>query len=511
MPTTSDNKKRIAKNTLLLYVRMLFLMLISLYTSRVILNALGVQDFGIYNAVGGVVSMFSILSGSLSSAISRFVTFELGKGNIDKLKKVFSASVTIQILLALIIVVLIESVGVWFLNYKMSIPEGRMEAANWVLQFSIVTFVINLVSVPYNATIIAHERMSAFAFISIFEGLSKLAVALLIVISPIDRLVFYSVLMCSMAFFVRLIYGFYCKNHFEECKYRFHWDKDILKQMFGFAGWSFLGNGAYLLNTQGINILMNLYFGVVVNAARGVAVQVDSVVRQFINNFTTAVNPQITKSYAQEDLSYMHHLICQSAKFSAFLMIFFLVPFMLESDIILRIWLKNVPNDASVFVKWILINSFVDTALTNSLVTAITATGRIKRYQIVVASFGLLVFPLTWIAYKLGAPAEATYAIFLFIYVILIFVRLIMIREYVQLKVSVYIRNVLFRVIPVLILSFIIPSLIAMRMSDGILRLLTICVVSMFSTSCIEYFIGFTVNERVFLKERFKFFFRKLS
>ena len=217
MTDTAQNNKRIAKNTLLLYIRMLLLMAINLYTSRIILKALGVEDFGIYNVVGGVVSMFSIISSSLSTAISRFLTFELGKGDKEKLKNIFSASVTIQLLLSIIIVVLVELIGVWFLNTKMSIPPQRIFAANWVLQFSLLTFVINLISIPYNAAIIAHEKMSAFAYVSIIEGIGKLCIAFLIMISPFDKLIFYAILMCTLAIIVRLIYSYYCKRHFEEC------------------------------------------------------------------------------------------------------------------------------------------------------------------------------------------------------------------------------------------------------------------------------------------------------
>ncbi|MDM8155954.1 MATE family efflux transporter, partial [Bacteroides gallinaceum] len=233
MANISANNKRIAKNTLLLYFRMLFMMAVSLYTSRVVLNALGVEDFGIYNVVGGVVAMFSMLSGSLSSAITRFITYELGTGNQENLKKIFSSAVTIQIGLAVLIILLAEAVGVWFLNVKMNIPDVRMVAANWVFQFSILTFAINLISVPYNASIIAHERMSAFAYISILEAIGKLAIAFLIVISPMDKLIFYAILMCAVALIVRFAYGVYCKRHFEECTYRFIFDKDLLKQMFG--------------------------------------------------------------------------------------------------------------------------------------------------------------------------------------------------------------------------------------------------------------------------------------
>ena len=270
---SSDNNKRIAKNTLLLYFRMLFMMVVSLYTSRVILNALGVEDFGIYNVVGGVVAMFSVISGSLSAAISRFITYELGKGDQSKLNKIFLASVTIQLLLSLIIVVLIESVGVWFLNAKMTIPEARMTATNWVLQFSIVTFVFNLINVPYNAAIIAHERMSAFAYISILEAVCKLAIAFLIMVSPMDKLIFYAILMCVVSIIVRFTYGHYCKKHFTECTYHFHWDKDILMKIFGFAGWNFIGASSAVLRDRGGNIVLNIFFGPSVEPTRAITKQ----------------------------------------------------------------------------------------------------------------------------------------------------------------------------------------------------------------------------------------------
>ena len=278
MSDNSANNKRIAKNTLLLYIRMLFLMLVSLYTSRVILNALGVEDYGIYNVVGGVVTMFSMLSGSLSAAISRFITFELGTGDIEKLKKVFSASVTIQFGISLVFVVVAETIGIWFLNNKMEIPEGRLIAANWCLQFSIMTFVINLLCVPYNASIIAHEKMSAFAYISILDAVGKLVVAWCIALSPVDKLIFYGFLMALIAWIIQFIYSLYCKRHFVECSYKFIYDNDLLKQMFSFAGWNFFGAGSWQLMNQGVNLLLNIYFGVTLNAARGIATQVDHAV-----------------------------------------------------------------------------------------------------------------------------------------------------------------------------------------------------------------------------------------
>lgn len=374
---TSDNNKRIAKNTLLLYFRMLFMMVVSLYTSRVILNALGAEDFGIYNVVGGVVAMFTVISGSLSAAISRFITYELGKGDQSKLNKIFSTSVTIQLLLSLIIVVLIESFGVWFLNAKMTIPADRITAANWVLQFSIITFVINLISVPYNAVIIAHEKMSAFAYISILEALCKLAIAFLIMCSPIDKLIYYAVLMCIVAIIVRLTYGYYCKKHFSECTYHFLWDKELLSKMFSFAGWQFFGTGSYMLMTQGVNILLNFFFGPVVNAARGIAVQVDGIIQQFVNNFTTAINPQITKSYAEDKKAYMFLLIYTGAKYSYFLVLFFAIPIILETNTILTLWLKNVPEHTVSFLRLIICIDLLY-VLSNTMMTAMISTGNIN-------------------------------------------------------------------------------------------------------------------------------------
>lgn len=499
---SSDNNIRIAKNTLLLYVRMLFTMAVSLFTSRVILNTLGVEDYGINNVVGGIVTMFSVLSGSLSASISRFITFELGKGNLQRLKTIFSTGVNIQLGMSILVVVVAEAVGIWFLNTKMNIPAERMNAANWVFQCAILTFVLNLLSVPYNAAIIAHEKMSAFAYISVVEVSLKLIIVYMLMISPFDRLETYAVLLLLVGAVIRFIYGYYCKRHFEECTYHFVIDKPVLKEMTGFAGWNFLGNGAYMLNTQGVNILMNLYFGVAANAARGVATQVDATLKQFVNNFTTAVNPQITKSYAQGDLDYMHKLVCRSAKFSAFLMMFFAVPIILETNTILTIWLKMVPDYAVIFLQWIIISSFVDTVLANSLVTSMFATGNIKRYQVIVTTVGCLVFPFSWIAFKLGYPPEISYILYFVIYTILLGVRLYLLKDMVKLPVMMYVHDVLYRVFPVIGISFILPIIIRFSMQEGWKRLVLLTVVSTIVTAIVEYQIGLTKNERKFIIDR---------
>ena len=508
---TSDNNKRIAKNTLLLYVRMLFTMAVSLFTSRVILNTLGVEDYGINNVVGGIVTMFSVLSGSLSSSISRFITFELGKGNIERLKTIFSTGVNIQLGMSVLIIIIAEAVGIWFLNAKMNIPADRMVAANWVFQCAILTFVLNLLSVPYNAAIIAHEKMSAFAYISVVEVTLKLIIVYMLTISPFDRLKTYAVLLLCVGAVIRFIYGYYCKRHFEECTYHFVFDKPVLKEMTGFAGWNFLGNGAYMLNTQGVNILMNLYFGVAVNAARGVATQVDAALKQFVNNFTTAVNPQITKSYAQGDLDYMHKLVCRSAKFSAFLMMFFAVPIILETNTILTIWLKTVPDYAVIFLQWIIISSFMDTVLANSLVTSMFATGKIKRYQIIVTTVGCLVFPLSWIAFKLGFEPQVGYILYFIIYTILLFVRLYLLKDMVKLPVMMYIREVLYKLAPIIVVGFAIPGILILTMDAGWLRLILVCLLSVLVTAASEYFIGLSNKEKNFVAEKIKLVIGKIK
>ena len=508
---TSDNNKRIAKNTLLLYVRMLFTMAVSLFTSRVILNTLGVEDYGINNVVGGIVTMFSVLSGSLSSSISRFITFELGKGNIERLKTIFSTGVNIQLGMSVLIIIIAEAVGIWFLNAKMNIPADRMVAANWVFQCAILTFVLNLLSVPYNAAIIAHEKMSAFAYISVVEVTLKLIIVYMLTISPFDRLKTYAVLLLWVGAVIRFIYGYYCKRHFEECTYHFVFDKPVLKEMTGFAGWNFLGNGAYMLNTQGVNILMNLYFGVAVNAARGIATQVDAALKQFVNNFTTAVNPQITKSYAQGDLDYMHKLVCRSAKLSAFLMMFFAVPIILETNTILTIWLKTVPDYAVIFLQWIIISSFMDTVLANSLVTSMFATGKIKRYQIIVTTVGCLVFPLSWIAFKLGFEPQVGYILYFIIYTILLFVRLYLLKDMVKLPVMMYIREVLYKLAPVILVGFAIPGILILTMDAGWLRLILVCLLSVLVTAASEYFIGLSNKEKDFVAEKIKLVIGKIK
>ena len=492
---TSDNNKRIAKNTLLLYLRLILTMGVGLFTSRVVLNTLGVEDYGVYNVVGGVVAMFALFTGSLSAAISRFLTYELGKGNVYKLNVVFSTSVTIQLVLAIVVSLLAEIGGVWFLNTHMNIPADRMNAANWVLQFSILTFAINLVSVPYNAAIIAHEKMSAFAYISILEVILKLVVAYTLYVSPIDKLKTYAFLLALVALIIRFVYSIYCSRNFEECHYKFVFDKSLLEQMTGFAGWNLLGSGAYLFNTQGVNIVTNLYFGVAVNAARGVASQAEGIIRQFVTNFTTAINPQITKSYAAGDMNYMYSLVCRGAKFSYFLMFFFAVPFMFETETIMRLWLKNYPPEAPLFLRLSMIGTLFD-ILGNATANAAWATGNVKRYYIVIGGVGCLVFPLSWIAFAMGIDAYASYIAFAVVYLVLVFLKLYIIKGLIGFPVIEFYKNVFGRIVPVSILSFVLPAIVYFNMDNCLLRTFVVIAISGISTAAITYFIGMSKGER---------------
>lgn len=437
-------------------------MFVSLYTSRIILNALGVEDYGIYNVVGGVVTMFSLISNSLASAISRFITYELGRDDMECLQRTFSASVTILLLLSIIIIILVETIGIWFLNNHMTISPERLIAANWVFQFSLITFVTNLISVPYNASIIAHERMSAFAYISIIEAIGKLGIAFLITISPVDKLIFYALLMCIVAAVVRFLYGRYCKKHFKECRYHFIWDKTMLSVMSSFAGWSFIGASAGVLRSQGVNVLLNIYFDPLVNAARGVAVQVNNAIANFSNNFLMAINPQIIKSYSQNDIQRSFNLTMCSARFAYLLLCIISTPVVYETDYILKLWLKITPEYAVDFVRLAVILTLAE-VVSLPLMTLQQATGNIRNYQIVVGSIYMLNFPLSWIFLYMGFSPSIVYIVAICLAIISLYVRMFMLKRVVPVSLLQFNRDVILRICTVT--AFIILTLIFLKNS----------------------------------------------
>lgn len=512
MINATEKSKRIAKNTVLLYCRTFITMLVGLFTSRIILNALGVENFGIYNVVGGTIAMFSIFTGSLSSSISRFITYGLGENDSLKVKTIFSTSLTIQICLGVLILLIAETIGFFMLNTELNIPENKLYDAYWVLQFSVLTFVLGMLSVPFNASIIAHEKMSVFAYMGVLEVVLKLIFVTAMYLYPGDRLILYASLLFLIALILQIIYMTYCYRHFEECKFKISINRSLIKEMTGFAWWGFFGNTAYIFNTQGVNIILNIYFGVVVNAARGVVGQVEGAVTQFVNNFMTALSPQITKSCAANDYEYMFKLICRGAKFAFFLLLFFLIPLEFEADIVLSLWLVNVPDYTALFLRWSLVCCAV-MQLGGTSYTAIMAGGRIKNYSIVITIVGCLVFPLTWISFKLGLPAVSTYMIYTTIYMVLNLIRIYFLRILFRFPVRSYLTKVLIPVFKVIILSIIPVALVYVAMDSSFLRFITLTLVSTISISSSIYLLGLDVNEKKMITSKImsKFFHKEGS
>lgn len=501
MKNTTANNKRIAKNTILLYFRMLFMMVVSLYTSRVILNTLGVEDFGIYNVVGGVVTLFTFLNGSMSTATQRYLTFEIGTGNVEKLKKIFSICITIHGLIALIIVVLAETIGLWFLTNEMNIPVERMHAAMWVYQLSILTCVILMMSVPYNADIIAHEKMGVFAYISIFEVTAKLLVVYLLTYFDYDKLIIYAILIFCIQTIIRMIYGIYCKRHFDETKYKFTWDRVLLKEMLSFAGWNMFGILAGIGITQGVNIILNIFFGPIVNAARAIAVQVQNAITGFCSNFQLALSPQITKSYAGNEMEKMHQLVFASSKYSFFLLFFLSLPLLIETNQVLAWWLKNVPAYTINFVRIMLCISMVN-VMADSLLVASQATGKVRLYQTLVGGILLFIIPISYLALKLGYPPESVFFVHLLFAIIAQGIRLYIVHNLIHFSISQYIREVVMKSIYVIFFSSIIPILYHIFMETTLTRFLAVGVLSVLSVIISIYIFGLNIAERNFIKKQ---------
>lgn len=508
MDRKSSQTRRIARNTLMLYVRMLVLMLVGLYTSRVVLDALGENDFGIYDVVGGVVAMFTIISGSLNSAISRFITFELGKTDGQRLNKVYSTAVLIQLVIAAVVVSVAEPVGLWFISNEMTIDPSRIPAARTVLHFSLASFVINMMSVPQMASITAHEKMSAYAYIGLLDGFLRLGAAVLISRSSSDRLVLYAALMTMTVLLVRMAYGLYCRRYFPECRFRMVRDLSLVREMFSFAGWNFIGVSAGVLRDQGGKILINIFTGPAVNAARGVALQLSGAVQGFVTNFMTAVNPQITKSYAAGDREYMYFLISKSSRMSYYLLFVLALPVLFNTGYLLDLWLKDVPSHSELFVQLFLVFTLSE-SLSNPLITAQLATGNIRNYQLVVGGLQLLNIPLSYVFLKLGAVPEVTVMVAVAISQICLFARLFMLRGMIGLPAGDFLKKVYLNVIAVSAAALVVPLAADTALPDtfsGFAASVTICVCS---AGLSVMFIGLRASERRELASMLKDWSRK--
>lgn len=497
--TEQSANKRLAKNTMLLYVRMILLMVVSLYTSRVVLAALGFDDYGIYNVVGGAVSMFAFINLALGNASSRFITVALGKGDKDHLVKVFNAAFWIHFGVAILIVVLCETIGLWFLYHKMVIPPDRFNAAFWVFQFSVIASVASIICVPFNATIIAHERMGAFAYISLIDAGLKLAIAYLITVVPTDKLILYGALYLFVNLLDILIYQIYCIRHFDEVKFRKLQDALIVKEISKFAGWALLGNLAYVGYTQGLNILLNIFFGPVLNAARGIAVQIQTAVKGFVTNFQTAVNPQITKAYAKDDSNRMQFLIFGSSKISFYMMLCIVVPLSVEAPVILKIWLDRVPEYTSQFLVLTLCIMLIDT-LANPLIIANNATGNIKRYQVVQGGLLLLYIPIAYVVLKCGGNPTSVFWVELIMFYATHFVRVWIICPKIGISILTYIKKIIVPTTLVAITSASVPVTILLALPNTLISFLIIVIISIIGVLICSYTIGLNKTERIMIR-----------
>ena len=494
----SENK-RIAKNTLLLYLRSIIVMLVTLYTSRVVLKVLGVDDFGVYNVVGSLVVMFSLMSSSLVNTSSRFITFELGRNNFDELKRTVNGSITIHILLGIIVVIVAEIVGTWVLNYKMNIPADRIIAANWVFQCSLLSFFFNLISTPYNALIVSHEKMNVYAYISILEVSLRLLAVFLLSRILFDKLIVYALLILSISILLRIIYQIYCKVHFPESrKIKLKVDSGLFKQLFSFTGWEMIGSGAGILRNQGIDILLNLFFGVVINAAKGIANQVQAAVYSFVSNFQMAINPQITKNYAANNYQRVHSLIKQGSRFSFYLFLILSMPIILETKIVLNIWLVKVPDYSVVFVRLTFISLLIDTFY-RFMVVAVAATGNIKNYQIVVGGIKLLALPLTYLFLKLGGNPTTGLLVVIFLEVVCFFINLHFVKTMIKFDSVDFLNNIVLKSLYILIIASILPLIIKFYLVEinQYVYLSIITLVSLLSCGLSIYYFGLLRTEKL--------------
>lgn len=488
------NQKQIAKNTVLLYVRMGAMLLVSLYTSSVILDALGEIDMGIYNAVGGIVTMFSFLSGTMAVACQKFFADEIGKNDYHELKHIFSLCVTVFLAITLLIILLSETAGLWFLYHKAK-TEGRMDAAKWVFQLSIISFVFTIMRSPYQGIVIIKEKMKVFTYLGIAEVLCNLGIAILISHYSNDRLILYAFLMLLVNVLISLYYYIYCNVCYEECKYSFWWNKEKFMKIFGFAGWNMIGALSGICKSQGLNMLLNMFFGPAVNAARAMTYRVYSTVQQFADNFFTAVKPQILKSYASGDRREMLKLVIQSSKFSYYLLFLVSLPILLETQPILDVWLKKVPDYTALFTRLVIINALIE-VLGNPLAVSMQAYGKIRNYHLICGGFTLTILPVSYILLKMDYPPESVFYVSIVICALAIGIRAIFVKVSIGLSLREYLIKAILPILTVTVISTPFPLFIEMTFESGLKRFLIVGFASVIMTSVSVLFLGMTKTER---------------
>lgn len=496
---------RIARNTIVLYLRMIFILVVGLFTSRIVLNELGIENYGLYNVTGGFVALFAFFNGAMATSTQRFITFELARGDLDRQRIAFSTSLIIHFAIAIFVVVFAETIGLWFVYHKLVIPENRFTAAFWVYQLSIASVFVAIISIPYNAIIIAHEKMSVFAYISIFNVVLKLIIAGLLTIVSWDKLVFYAFLFFLAGLLDRMVLGWYCSKHFTEAKFEWRFDKGLFKEMSNIAGWSLFGNIAGTFYTQGLNVLLNMFFGPAVNAARGIAVIVQGVVSGFVSNFQMALNPQITKSYAVNDLIRMHALIFASSKFSFFLLLLITLPIIIETQTILILWLKIVPEHTVWFLRLILCVMLIDT-IANPLMISSQAVGKVKVYQSVVGGLLLLILPISYVVLRLGGKPESVFIVHLCIALVAQCCRIMIVGRMIKLSLRAYVCRVVRPIVIVSVLSLPLSLIYYYIVPDTLLASLGVMIMTVVFTFSMIVTVGLTNNERQMVIEKMKIF-----
>lgn len=499
----SSNLKIIARNTLMLYIRTLVTMGVTLYTSRIILKVLGIEDWGIYNIVGSIVIFFTFFNSAMSGGTQRFLTFELGRSDFKRLSEVFSVSIVTHAGIVLLVLILAETVGVWFVNSQLNISPERMNAANWVYQFSLLTFIVQIMMVPYNATIIAHEKMSFYAYLSLLDVVLKLLLVWGIRYIAWDKLILYAVFVFMVTVIVWWITYVYAVRRFGCCRYVFVNDKAAYKQLMIFSGWNLVGCSADIGVQQGQNVLLNLFWGVAINAAMGIANQVSSALQRLVSNFQTAFNPQIVKLYAMGQTEELTRLVFRASKYSFYLMLFLSVPVVLEMNWILGHWLKTVPEYTAVLCR-LSIAAFLLETFSAPLAMIIAATGRIRKYQIILSLILLLNLPVSYVFLKNGYQPSVVLTVRLGFILGVLFTRMLFLKSMLNFRFLQYGRLFLFNVVVVGGGAVILPWILHICLCYGTGRFLTVCVSSVMSTACVVAFLGMTKAERFYMTEQIK-------
>lgn len=507
---SSSENKRIAKNTMLLYLRMIYGLAISLFTSRVILQALGFTDFGLYNVVGSVTTIFVFLRSAMGNATNRYITVALAKGDMEDQKKIFSTCLIVHSIIALAIILLCEIAGFWLFNTKMDIPADRVTACIWVLQFSIATCALGVFCVPYDASIIAHEKMGAFAFIQIFDVTAKLLITFAIMYFSGDRLILYAFLLFGVQIIDRFIYTIYCHRHFPETKFTKTYDKNQFKEMFMFAFWNLFGNMAAIACTPVLNIFLNIFFGPIVNAARGIAMQVQSLVNNFIANFQLAVMPQITKSYTIGDLKRLHQLIIESSKLSYFMFLILALPICIEAETILHLWLGDVPEHTVSFMRYSLVIMLV-TSWIQPLHTANLATGKIKLFQTMRGAIMMLMIPISYVSLKLGSSPEIVFVLQLATTFGAQIAMLLIIKPLIKISLREYSKEVFLKPIQVSIIASVLPTALYIYMDHTLFSFTTVVAVCVISVVVSIYFLGLNSKEKQLIHSKLKPFLLRIK